>query len=251
MDFDGVIVDGMKEYWWSSKTACTKLLLNKTCTKDIFSNQIPKSFIRMRPWINHGWEMVLLAAESTRKNSKLLNINDSAEYTKYQTYQQEAIKYWGWTPNQLQLSLETARINAIKKNRKSWLNLHQPFPRVIERFRQFDKEFIDTAILTTKGKSFTAEILNDFRIKPSFLFGHESGNKIDILKILCKERFIKGFIEDRLETLKAVKQDPTLSFINCYLASWGYLKGSERRNLPLGVSLLQSEIFQTPLASWR
>ncbi len=251
MDFDGVIVDGMEEYWWSAKNACKELLINKSCTKDLFSNQIPKSFIRMRPWINKGWEMVLLAAESTRKDSKLLNINNSAEYTEYQICQQEAIKYWGWNPNKIQQSLETVRNNAIKKNRKSWLKLHKPFPRVIERFRQFDKELIDTAILTTKGKKFAGEILNDFRIKPSLLFGHESGNKIDILKNLCEKRFIQAFIEDRLETLLEVKQDPKISFINCYLAGWGYLKGSEKNNLPLEINLLQSEIFQAPLASWR
>ena len=54
-DFDGVIVDGMAEYWWSAATACRQLLPEDGVPP---SDEVPDRFRRLRPWVHHGWEMV-------------------------------------------------------------------------------------------------------------------------------------------------------------------------------------------------
>ena len=56
-DFDGVIVDGMSEYWWSARRSC------QTLRRGIdLPQETPERFRQLRPWIHHGWEMVLIAA---------------------------------------------------------------------------------------------------------------------------------------------------------------------------------------------
>ena len=59
-DFDGVIVDGMAEYWWSAWHACLRL---EAAPEGLTPDQVPDAFRQLRPLVHHGWEMVLLAAE--------------------------------------------------------------------------------------------------------------------------------------------------------------------------------------------
>ena len=56
-DFDGVIVDGMQEYWWSARRALLTLQPQAS-----LQESVPEAFRQLRPWIHHGWEMVLMAA---------------------------------------------------------------------------------------------------------------------------------------------------------------------------------------------
>ena len=63
-DFDGVIVDGIDEYWFSSKLACEKYLSMNLKNLNINTcNEVPKIFVEIRPWVKYGWEMVLMAHE--------------------------------------------------------------------------------------------------------------------------------------------------------------------------------------------
>ena len=71
LDFDGVIVDGIKEYWYSSRQTCLNILSAKEKEIISFPTEIPKAFKAMRPWVHHGWEMVILAAECSNKTSQL------------------------------------------------------------------------------------------------------------------------------------------------------------------------------------
>ena len=60
-DFDGVLVDGMPEYWWSARRAALEL----DPSLDL-PEQAPLAFSQLRPRIHKGWEMVLVAAELGR-----------------------------------------------------------------------------------------------------------------------------------------------------------------------------------------
>ena len=57
-DFDGVLMDGMPEYWWSARAAALQL-----APELALPEQAPAGFARLRPLIHKGWEMVLMAAE--------------------------------------------------------------------------------------------------------------------------------------------------------------------------------------------
>ncbi len=248
-DFDGVIIDGIEEYWWSSRRACLNLLGIEPNSASL-PGAVPCSFREMRPWVHQGWEMVLLAAELIRPDSCLTLQGAKVFSRNYSVHCKQALKDWGWNPNQLQNSLENVRKEAIKRDREQWLARHQTFPGVVERLSQFKTEQCEFAVLTTKSAEFTSELLNHFQLSPQLVFGHEAGSKANVLLQLMQTHLIKGFIEDRRRTLETVINTSGLSSLPCYLASWGYLKHDDTKNLPPSIHLLETKTFMTPLANW-
>ena len=250
LDFDGVIVDGIKEYWASSRQACLNILSQQKKELLFLPNEIPKTFINLRPWVNHGWEMVLLAVECSNKTSQL-NLKGIQNFSN--NYSKEcslALNKWGWTPSLLQEALNETRRQAISHDFHQWLNYHQPFYSVVQRLQTIEKEGIEFAVLTTKSIEFTKKLLDSFNLQPKLVFGHESGSKVNVLQKLLNKRTIKGFIEDRRSTLEKVLENPNLKFIPCYLADWGYLKPQDRMNLPSEIKLLNIETLKEPISNW-
>ena len=250
LDFDGVIVDGIKEYWSSSRQTCLNILSPENKENIYFPCEIPSTFKAMRPWVHHGWEMVVLAAECSNKTSPL-NLKGVQNFSKnYSTECSLALKNWGWTSSQLQEALNQTRRDAISHNFNQWLNYHQPFSSVVESLQKLEKEGIEFAVLTTKSIEFTKKLLNSFNLQPKLVFGHESGSKINVLNQLLYKKTILGFIEDRRITLEKVLEDPKLKSIPCFLASWGYLKPQDRKDLPSGIKLINLETLREPIANW-
>jgi len=250
LDFDGVIVDGIREYWVSSCQTYLKILSFQGKEKNFVPNEIPTTFKAMRPWVHHGWEMVILAAECSDKNSQL-NLKGIEKFSKnYSNECTSALTRWSWTPSQLQEALNQTRREAISNNFDQWLNYHKPFSSVVQRLQTLEQEGVEFAVLTTKSIEFTKKLLNSFSLKPKLIFGHESGSKIDVLNQLLNKRIIRGFIEDRRTTLEKVLEDPKLKSIPCYLASWGYLKPQDRNHLPSGIKLLNSDTLREPISKW-
>ena len=250
LDFDGVIVDGSKEYWSSSRQTCLNIFSAKEKEIISFPTEIPKAFKAMRPWVHHGWEMVILAAECSNKTSQL-NLKGLQDFSRnYQIECSLALEKWGWTPFQLQEALNQTRREAISNNFNQRLNFHQPFSLVTQRLKALEKEGIEFAVLTTKSIEFTKKLLDCFDLHPKLVFGHESGSKVNVLNQLLQKRIIRGFIEDRKTTLEKVLEDPNLKSIPCYLASWGYLKPQDRNNLPSGIKLLNLDTLREPISQW-
>ena len=249
-DFDGVIVDGMAEYWSSSLNACISLMKGRS-QSPFFPALPPHAFVQLRPWVEHGWEMVLLAAELSREDSYLVKFGAQSFSIAYKEQRRAALDFWGWQPDYLRCALEDARRKAIDANKDDWFSLHRPYPWVLKRLDALSEEGIEWAVLTTKGADFASELLGYLNLTPTFLFGHESGSKYDVLKELISHRSVKGFIEDRRETLEKVLANAELSSLSCYLASWGYLKpGQDDCSLPHGIRLLRPETMAAPLAAW-
>ena len=113
------------------------------------------------------------------------------------------------------------------------------FYEVIVFIEKLKKENIKTGIITTKGKIFAGKILEKLNIFPELIFGYESGTKVEIISELSRQYEIMGFIEDRINTLHDIKQNPLTNNIPCYLADWGYLKKTDRNNLPYKIKLLK------------
>ena len=75
-DFDGVIVDGMQEYWHSSLLACERYLNSPNITIDQKLYQgVPNSFKEIRPWVKYGWEMILIVHEIIKTENPLKSDN--------------------------------------------------------------------------------------------------------------------------------------------------------------------------------
>ena len=239
-DFDGVLVDGMAEYWWSSARAAQRLDPSLTVLE-----QAPPAFARLRPRIHQGWEMVLVAAELARPAGDAAALEADYAGTLAQLLARTA-----WRPQALQAALEQVRREAIATDRSGWLALHRPYPGVPERLRSLAAEGAGWAVLTTKGAAFAAELLAAQDLRPELLSGHEQGSKTEVLLQWRQRQVPLWFIEDRRPTLETVRTTPGLESVRCFLAAWGYLGPSDRTDLPPGITLLEPEDFQAPLATW-
>lgn len=244
-DFDGVIVDGMEEYWWSARRAALRLAPSLHLPE-----RAPAAFARLRPLIHKGWEMVLVAAElapppAGPTGPSLIEAPD------YAGALEPALARWNWTPSRLQMELEAVRSEALARDRDAWLALHTFFPGVRRRLESLAGEGAVWGVLTTKGGAFAAEILAAAGLKPAFVHGHEQGSKPAVLAGLVGRGCPLWFLEDRRPTLEVVRATPGLETVRCLLVSWGYLGPQDQRGLePLGIHWLTPERFASPLADW-
>jgi len=240
-DFDGVLVDGMAEYWWSARRAALALRPEQTLPE-----QAPPAFTTLRPLIHKGWEMVLAALELSRADL------DLATYlADYDRCLAAALARWQLTPETLQRCLETLRSAAIRDDAATWLALHRPYPGVPERLRALAAEGSDWLVLTTKGGAFARELLAAYALEPRAIYGHEQGSKPEVLLQLSAEQTAPlWFVEDRRPTLETVRRTPGLEAVRCFLVSWGYLGPGDRDDLPAGINLLEPDRFRLPLAEW-
>lgn len=248
-DFDGVLVDGMEEYWWSSRRAALELL--GAPPQQPLPEAVPPAFRQLRPLIHKGWEMVLVAAELGRATP------DSVPTTaaSYAGLLAGALERWGWQPATLQRALEEVRADAIATDRAAWLARHRFYPGVVERLHRLSQEGVPWRVLTTKGAAFSRELLEAAGLQPCGLDGHEQGPKTEVLKRLLAEPGAGGgplwFIEDRRATLAEVRASPELAAVRCWLAAWGYLAPGDDQGLgPLGIDWLEASQFLGPLETW-
>jgi len=240
-DFDGVLVDGMAEYWWSARRAA--LALQPGCR---LSEQAPDGFAQLRPLIHKGWEMVLVALELSRPDLDL-----GSYLHDYDGHTQAALRRWQLQPQQLQASLEDLRRGAIQDDPQAWLALHHPYPGIPERLGRLSAEGSDWLVLTTKGGAFARELLQAYGLAPLAVYGHEQGSKPEVLlQLAAKQPQPLWFVEDRRPTLERVRQTPGLEAVRCFLVSWGYLGPNDTQRLPEGISLLNPQQFSQPLADW-
>ncbi len=244
-DFDGVIIDGMIEYWTSSRKAVLEILLKNQSYN--LPREVPDHFTRLRPWVKNGWEMVLIAAELTKSNSSLILEDPENLSKRYVELRNASLVEWGWKSELLQHSLESIRYHSMSNDLNNWLEQHKSFPNIINFLNRLSIENFEFAVLTTKGEAFTKQLLSHLKIKPHIIFGHESGPKEKIILNLLKTRSICAFIEDRRATLEKILVTPGLESIPCYLAEWGYLKPEDTLNIPVGIELINLETLNLPL----
>ncbi len=239
-DFDGVIVDGIQEYWKSSLLACEKYLNSPYIAVDQkLYKRVPNTFKEIRPWVKYGWEMVLIVHEIIKKENSIKASNKDDFIDKYNQNCQRILKDNSWRAQDLQKILDKSRKHQIDKDFESWVNLHNPFLEVINFMEKLKKNKIKTGIITTKGEIFATKILQQLNIFPEFIYGYESGTKIKIAEELTKTYEILGFIEDRKKTLIEIKQNSETSHIPCFLADWGYIKISDRNNIGNEIKLIK------------
>ena len=240
-DFDGVLVDGMAEYWWSARRAALGLRPEQQLPE-----KAPPGFSLLRPLIHKGWEMVLTALELSRPDLDL-----KAYLEAYNEHTAAALRRWRLQPGDLQQALEALRSAAIREDSTAWLKLHQPYPGVPERLRRLADEGSDWLVLTTKGGCFAAALLQAYDLQPRAVYGHEQGSKPEVLlRLRAEQSQPLWFVEDRRPTLEAVRRTAGLEAVRCFLVSWGYLGPGDARNLPEGIRLLLPEQFSRPLKDW-
>jgi len=192
--------------------------------------------------------MILIVHEIIKIENPLKNHNKDDFINDYHHNCQRILNDNSWIAEDLQNILNKSRNYQINKDFNSWVNLHNPFFEVIDFMKKLRERGIKTGIITTKGKIFAEKILKQLNIFPEFIFGYESGTKIKIAENLTQTYEILGFIEDRKKTLIDIKKNSETSHIPCFLADWGYLKGSDKYNLNNEIKLLKLDNLEELVA---
>ncbi len=242
LDFDGVVCDGLKEYFETAWRTYCQIWSPSNYTP---SAEIAASFYRLRPVIETGWEMPILIKALVEGISE-----------------QEILQRWGEISQLLlqkdkliaadiALKLDQIRDEWISTDLESWLNLHRFYPGVVEKMQNVGAHNIHLMIITTKEGRFVRQLLQQqgVEIPEHCIIGKESKRpKHQILTELIAETKVIWFVEDRLKTLQVVQQQPHLAAVKLYLADWGYNTASEREQArqTSGIELISlSDFIQT------
>lgn len=222
-DFDGVICDGLREYFYSSKLVYQKIWHDRT---SIELDSLQSQFNFLRPVIETGWEMPLLL--------RVLTWGETAEniLENWHNIKEKAIKVLnlqGIKKEKITQTLDEIREQQIKDDLDRWLSLHEFYAGIKPKLQQLINRDIKIYIITTKEGKFARKLLEKegLYLPENTIFGKEVKRpKYETLRLIIQQEKIEPsqvcFIEDRLEALTLVNQQSDLQEIKLFLALWGY-----------------------------
>ncbi len=225
LDFDGVLCDGMREYFETAWRAYRRL---RPSVAPEPARGLFDSFARLRALVESGWEMPLVihALLAGADESELLS-----------GWRPEAwLSELGVPRDTIAAELDSVRDEWIAADEAGWLDHHRFYPGVIERVRRVAGGPTRVAVVTTKEGRFALKLLRrqGVPLDPEDVSGKEARRpKREILKALVA-RHAAGdaarlwFVEDRLKTLEDAARDPALDGAGLFLAEWGYNTPADR-----------------------
>ena len=250
LDFDGVICDGLIEYFevaW--KTYCKIWSPVDNTPPD----DLPLRFYRLRPVIETGWEMPVLI------KALIDGIPETSIFQEWAKITPQILSAYNLQSQTIALKLDNLRDEWIKTDLEGWLNLHRFYPGVVERMKITLAGETKIYIVTTKEGRFVERLLarEGVNLPPGVIFGKEVKRpKYETLRELigkAAEKPVKlWFVEDRLKTLQLVQQQTDLKDVELFLADWGYNTQTERKAAQIHptIGLLSLSQFTKNFAAW-
>jgi phosphoglycolate phosphatase-like HAD superfamily hydrolase len=227
-DFDGVICDGLQEYFQTAWQAYCRLY---SVSADIAPPAgLAERFYRLRPVIETGWEMpvMLKALVDGRSDAEILDQWPGMATTLLE----------GFTSAAAAQAVDGIRDAWIQADRSGWLAQHRFYPGLLERLQSMVAQ-LPTYIISTKEGRFIRELLQQqgLDLAPELILGKEVKQpKYETLRQLQRQyRSGSGnspqiwFVEDRLKALQLVQQQSDLGDVTLFLADWGYNLAAERQ----------------------
>ncbi|MDF0551968.1 HAD family hydrolase [Kamptonema sp. UHCC 0994] len=249
LDFDGVICDGLVEYFQTAWRTYCQIWQPINTTPD---SDLALTFYKLRPVIETGWEMPLLI------QALLLGISQQKILLDWPSIAQQLLLENNLTALDVGTKLDTLRDEWIAKDLHEWLSLHRFYPGVRERLQELVDSDVQPIIVTTKEGRFVQEILQiaGVEMPEGSIIGKEYKKpKHQVLRELLaksEEDCVIWFVEDRLKTLLSVKQQSDLTGVRLFLADWGYNTLAERESVAQypPVQLLSLSGFAQDFAVW-
>lgn len=259
LDFDGVLCDGLLEYFQTSwRTYCQIW----TPSSDTPPDNLAPRFYRLRPVVEVGWEMPVLL------RALLLGVSEEQILQDWPAVVRELVASEQLDAADIGKKLDAVRDEWIETDLEGWLALHRFYPGAIERLHRIASDAQTSSfenptqlfIVTTKEGRFVKQLLQQqgIQVSEDRIIGKEIKRpKYQTLRQLieAKNAIASGtanpgnevtlwFVEDRLQTLQLVQQQADLDDVRLYLADWGYNTEAHRdfarhdsriRLLPLSV----------------
>ena len=218
LDFDGVICNGLREYFQTSWWVYSQLW---DVQHRVPSDKLAETFYRLRPVVETGWEMplVLHALESGLSEDDILRDWSNLATGLLQKSNMDA--------KSIGAMVDRTRDQWIVEDFADWLSYQTFYPGMIEFLKSCDR-FV---IISTKEGRFIRALLQPcgIELQDDQLYGKERQQpKHEILRTLKPDYSHITFIEDRFKTLQTVAKQPDLGDIDLLLADWGYNLESER-----------------------
>lgn len=249
LDFDGVVCDGLREYFQTAWQAYCRIWQPKVSTP---ADGLASQFYRLRPVVETGWEMPVLLRALT------LGATES-----------EILQHWTAIAVQLttQDELDALRVSAIvdeirdewiASDLDGWLAEHRFYPGILERLKAVLASPTQNFIISTKEGRFIQQLLQQqgIQLTDQQVYGKEVKRpKYEILRKL-KEEFGEAasiwFVEDRLKTLQVVEQQAGLENVTLFLADWGYNTEDDRQSAQRSdrIHLLSLQQFGQDFTTW-
>jgi hypothetical protein len=253
LDFDGVLCDGMREYFEASRRTYMKIWPDATVPgEDLFP-----TFRVLRPVIMTGWEMPLLLYAIAQGCREVAILQD------WEKVRDELVNVGplpaGALVQALTHTLDEVRRAWIAADRRDWLERNVPYVPLDEVRRLVD-EPERSVLVTTKEGEFAGQILAHWDVHLADIQGKEAGtHKCENLRALIADytavygwRPRLWFVEDRLETLQHVTTHAELTDVGLFLAAWGYNTAQTRASVLSDgrIRLLTLEQFRQGLTTW-
>jgi hypothetical protein len=253
VDFDGVLCDGMQEYFETSRRAYRHVWPTDSLpSQDTFA-----VFRTLRPVIMTGWEMPLLLRAIVQGHSEA-EILQEWEHVRDQLVKAGPLRGTALV-NKLTQTLDEVRREWIATDLHGWLERNVPYGS-IDEVRHLLAEPERAVLVTTKEGEFARQILDHWGVHLAAIQGKEAGtHKCENLRALIADyTAMHGrpprlwFVEDRFETLKHVTTHPDLSDVGLFLAAWGYNTPRTRvlAQRDERIHLLALEQFKKGLQAW-
>jgi phosphoglycolate phosphatase-like HAD superfamily hydrolase len=224
LDFDGVICNGLREYFQISLKAYRQIWsgLLEDCPLEWES-----AFGRLRPVVETGWEMplVLRALHQGWGETEIL--------LSWPTIREQLVAQENLDWRNIGHQVDDLRDRWINADLEGWLALHSFYPGVVAQLRHWLNEALPVFIITTKESRFVSALLaqSDILLPPAALFGKDCKQPKSVtLRQLQAQGFGNlWFVEDRLATLATIQTQSDLAPIRLFLADWGYNTEDERQ----------------------
>lgn len=253
LDFDGVLCDGMREYFETSRRTYLRTWPDETTP----GAELFPAFRALRPVITTGWEMPLLlrAIAQARPESAILQ---NWEVVRDELVSSDPL-HGKALVGVLKRTLDEVRREWIATDPQDWVERNIPYCR-LEELCGLVAEPDRAVLVTTKEGEFARQILDHWRVRLADIQGKEAGaHKCDNLRALIADytaahgrRPHLWFVEDRVETLQHVTTHSDLEDVGLFLAVWGYNTPATRAAVRSDgrVRLLELDQFRRGLAAW-
>jgi phosphoglycolate phosphatase-like HAD superfamily hydrolase len=258
LDFDGVVCDGMEEFFESSWRAWQSLKLQELPAAR--RSELHDRFARLRPVVEAGWEMVLLIG--ILAGTAAAQDVDLEEHERWAMTRDAFRQASGQAQETLFAALESARDAWLATDRDGWLRCHRFYAGIADWLRRLVGRGQVVYILSTKHKRFLADLISSqgVPLPGERVIGRATPRraKWDVIHALATRHGLPSdgagvwFVEDRLETLLGFRSvAPQLGAARLFLADWGYVfpRDVARARL-LGVAPLALAQATGPFDGW-
>lgn len=247
LDFDGVLCDGLLEYFQSAWQTYRQVWLASTMQPPA---ELAPIFYRLRPVVETGWEMPVLL------RAILKGFSEAEISSNWQGVRDRIVTEEDLSSKTLAAQVDQVRDQWITRDQGEWLGLHHFYPGITSRLRALLQAPVDLFIVTTKEGRFVQQLLNQetIQLAKDQIFGKECQRpKLETLRLL-QNRFAAPiwFVEDRLPALETVKNSADLGKVGLFLADWGYNTPRDRANARQDsrIHLLSLNQFSQDFSAW-